>query len=204
MSQREQLVSSAEQITALCFKITSLAFEEEKAVSTPLACISSSEPKLNSAAPAFVPKKEKEKVGDTVYVTPSSSVRSGYVGALTNPKRVVVSGEGSSSVSSDMAAHGWAGGNTVAAYLAAWNAAPDEATQINLEADAMQHGITAVKFEAVNQRDTRNQNRIQQLAAALNTANAAITIANANATAALAVATSARHNVFKACESSQV
>jgi len=96
-----------------------------------------------------------------------------------------------------MAAHGSAGGNTVAAYLAAWNAAPDEATQINLEADAMQHGITTVKFEAVNQRDTRNQNRIQQLAAALNTANAAITIANANAAAAQAVATAATHNVFK-------
>jgi hypothetical protein len=100
--------------------------EEEKAVSTFPRCISFSESRLNATSPPFVPK-DKEKVGvpdsASVLVTP---VCLGYIGALTKPKPSVFDKvEASSSRSSFMAA-AMQHANTAPAFLAAWNAAPDD------------------------------------------------------------------------------
>jgi hypothetical protein len=129
--------------------------EEEKAVSTFPTCISSSQSRLTATSPPFVPK-DKEKVGvsdsASVLVTP---VRSGYIGALTKSKPSVFDKvEASSSGSSAMAApiqHA----NTAPAFLAAWNAAPNDNARQALEQVALTHGIIAVRVEALLKRDER-------------------------------------------------
>jgi hypothetical protein len=88
MSQKERVAASLQQITALYFQISGLVVEdkEEKAVSTFLTCISSSESRLTATALLFNSKgKETVCVFDfaSVLVT---RVCSGYIGALTKPK----------------------------------------------------------------------------------------------------------------------
>jgi hypothetical protein len=107
--------------------------EEEKAVSTFPTCISSSESRLTATSPPFVPK-EKEKVGvsysASVLVTP---VRLGYIGVLTKPKSSVSAKvEASSSGSSGMAA-AMQHANTAPAFIAVWDAAPDDNDRMALE-----------------------------------------------------------------------
>jgi hypothetical protein len=128
MSQKERVAASLEQITSLCFQISGLVVEdeEEKAVSTFPSCISSSVSQLTATSPAVV-SKAKEEVGvsdsASVLVTP---VRSGYIGALTKPKPSVSAKVEASSSSSSGMAHVMQHANTAPAFLAAWNAAPDD------------------------------------------------------------------------------
>jgi hypothetical protein len=134
MSEKERVAASLEQITLLCFQISGLVAEEEekKAVSTFSTCISSSELQLTAASPSFVPKvKEKVGVSDSasVLVTP---VCSGYIGALTEPKSSIFNKvEASSSGSSAMVA-AMQHANTAPAFLAAWNAAPDNNASVTI------------------------------------------------------------------------
>jgi hypothetical protein len=119
-------------------------------------CISSSKSRLTATSPSFVPK-DKEKVG----VSDSASVlvtlvRSGYIGALTKHKTYVSDKvEASSFVSSGMAA-AMQHDNTAPAFLAAWNAAPDDNARQTLEQVALTHGTTAVRVEALLNRDERS------------------------------------------------
>jgi hypothetical protein len=159
MSQKERVAASLEQITLLCFQISGLVVEEkeEKAVSTFPTCISSSESRLPATSPPFVPK-EKEKVGvsdsASVLVTPA---RSGYIGALTKHKPSVSDKvEASSSGSSAMAAP-MQHANTALAFLAAWNAAPDDNVRQTLELVALTHGTTPVRVGALLKRDERSR-----------------------------------------------
>jgi len=200
MSQKERVAASLEQITSLCFQISGLVVEEEeeKAVSTFPTCISSSESQLTATSPPSVPKgKEKVGVSDSasVLVTP---VRSGYIGALTKPKpSVSAKGETSSSGSSAMMAAAMQHANTAPAFLAAWNAAPDDNARQALEQVALAHGTTAVRVEALLKRDERSRADMAALQVSLNAATAAVNAANANAQAAQAVAAAATASVFK-------
>jgi hypothetical protein len=197
MSQKERLAASLEQITSLCFQISGLVVEdeEEKAVSTFPTCISSSKSQITATSPPFVPK-DKEKVGvsdsASVLVTP---VRLGYIGALTKPS-VSDKVEASSSGSSAMAA-AMQHANTAPAFLAAWNAAPDDNARQALELVALTHGTTAVRVEALLKRDERSRADMAALQASLKAATAAVNAANANAQAAQAVAAAATASAFK-------
>jgi hypothetical protein len=93
---------------------------------------------------------QKKKVGvsdsASVLVTP---VCSGYIGALTKPKISVFDKvEASSSGSSAMAA-AMQHANTAPAFLAAWNAAPDDNVRQAVEHIALTHGTTVVRVEAL-------------------------------------------------------
>jgi hypothetical protein len=199
MSQKERVAASLEQITSLCFQILGLVIEEEeeKAVSTFPTCISSSESRLTATSPPLVPK-DKEKVGifdsASVLVTP---VRSGYIGALTKLKpsasnKVEASSSGSSAMVAPMQ-HA----NTAPAFLAAWNAAPDDNARQALEQVALMHGTTTVRVEALLKRDERSRADMAALQAFLNAATTAVNAANANAQAGQAVAAAATASTFK-------
>jgi hypothetical protein len=160
-------------------------------------CNSSSESRLTATLLSFVPK-DKEKVGvsdsASVLVTP---VRSGYIAALTKPRSSVFDKvEASSSGSSAMAA-AMQHVNTAPAFLAAWNAAPDDDARQALEQVALTHGTTAVRVEALLKRDKRLRADMAALQASLNAATAAVNAANANAQAAQAVAAAATALAFK-------
>jgi hypothetical protein len=131
----------------------------------------------------------------SVVVTPASTARLGYIGALIKPKPTVAAKvEASSSGSSGMAlAHA----NTAPAFIAAWDAAPNDNARMALEQNALAHGTTAVRVEALLKRHARQQANMATLQAALNTATAAVATANANTAAAQAVAAAANANVFK-------
>jgi hypothetical protein len=130
-------------------------------------------------------------------LTPASSVRLEYIGALTKPKPAVAAKvEASSSGSSSGMALAFAP-NTAPAFIAAWDAAADDIARQALEQNALQHGTTAVRVEALMKRDARAQANMATLQAAMTTATAAVATANANAAAAQAVATAATHNVFR-------
>jgi hypothetical protein len=199
MSQKERVAASLEQIILLCFQISGLVVEdeEEKAVSTFSMCVFSSESQLTATSPPLV-SKDKGKVGvfdfASVLVTP---VCSGYIGALTKPKSSVFDKvEASSSGSSAMAAP-MQHADTAPAFLAAWNAAPDDNAKQALEQVALTHGTTAVRVEALLKRDERLQGDMAALHASLNAAIAAMNAANANAQAAQAVAAAATASTFK-------
>jgi autotransporter translocation and assembly factor TamB len=134
-------------------------------------------------------------------VTP---VRSGYIGALTKPRSSVLDKvEASSSGSSTMAA-AMQHANTTSAFLAAWNAAPNDNARQTLEQIALTHGTTAVRVEALLKRDKRSRADMAALQASLNAATAAVNAANANAQAAQAVAAAAAASFFQAKSSSSL
>jgi hypothetical protein len=199
MSQKERVAASLEQITSLCFEISGLVVEdeEEKAVSTFSTCISSSKLRITATSPPFVPK-DKEKVGvfdsASVLVTP---VRSGYIGALTKPKPSVSHKVEASSSGSLVMAAAMQHANTAPAFLAAWNATPDDNARQALEQVALTHGTTAVRVEALLKRDKRLRADTAALQASLNAATAAVNAAKANAQAAEAVAAVATASTFK-------
>jgi hypothetical protein len=200
MSQKERVAASLEQITSLCFRISGLVVkeeEDEKAVSTFPPCISSSESQLTATSPPFV-SKDKEKIGvfdsASVLVTP---VCSGYIGALTKPRSSVSDKVEASSFGSSAMAAAMQHANTVPAFLAAWNAAPDENARQALEQVALTHGTTAVRIEALLKRDERSRADMAALQASLNAAIAAVNAANANAQAAQAVAAAATASALK-------
>jgi hypothetical protein len=153
--------------------------------------------RVTATSPPFVPK-DKGKVGvsgsASVLVTP---VCSRYVGALTKPKSSVSDKvETSSSGSSAMAA-AMQHANTAPAFLAAWNAAPNDNARQALEYVALTHGTTAVRVEALLKRDERLRVDMAALQASLNAATAAVNAANANAQAAQVVAAAATASTFK-------
>jgi hypothetical protein len=199
MSQKERVAASLEQITSLCFQTSGLVVEdeEEKAVSTFPTCISSSESRLTTTSPPFV-SKDKEEVG----VFDSASVLitcfcSGYIGALTKSKpsvsdKVEASPSGSSAMAAPMQ-HA----NIAPAFLAAWNAAPDDNARQALEQIALTHGTTAVRVEALLKRNERSRPDMAALQASLNAATAAVNAANANAQAAQVVAAATTASTFK-------
>jgi hypothetical protein len=196
---KERVAASLEQITLLCFQISGLVVEEEeeKAVSTFPTCIFSSESRLTVTSPSFVPK-DKEQVGvfdsASVLVTP---VCFGYIGALTKPKSSVSDKvEASSSGSSAMAA-AMEHVNMAPAFLAAWNAAPNDNARHALEQVALTHGTPAVRVEALLKHDKRSRADMAAPQASLNAATAVVNAANANALAAQAVAVAATALAFK-------
>jgi hypothetical protein len=160
-------------------------------------CISSSESRLTATSPPFVPK-DKEKVGvsdsASVLVTP---VHSGYIGALTKPKPFVSDKAEASSSGSLATAAAMQHVNTAPAFLAAWNAPPDDNARQALEQVALTHGTTAVKVEALLKRGEKSRADMAALQASLNAATAAMNAANANAQAAQAVAAAATASTFK-------
>jgi hypothetical protein len=87
--------------------------------------------------------------------------------------------------------------NTAPAFLAAWNAAPNDNVRQALEQVALTHGTTAVRVEALFKRDERSRADMAALQASLNAATAAVNAANANAQAAQAVAAAATASTFK-------
>jgi hypothetical protein len=199
MSQKERVAASLEQITSLCFQISGLVVEdeEEKAVSTFPTCTSSSESRLTATSPPFVPK-EKEKVGvydsASVLVTP---VCLGYIGVLTNPKPSLSAKVESSSFGSSGMAAAMQYANIAPAFIAAWDAAPDDNARLALEQMALAHGSNAVRVEALLKRDAKTQADMAALQASLNAATAAVIAANANAQATQAVAAAATASTFK-------
>jgi hypothetical protein len=130
----------------------------------------------------------------SVLVTP---VRSGYVGALTKSKSSVSDKVETSSSGSLAMAAAMQHANTAPAFLAAWNAAPDDNARQALEQVALTHGTTAVRVEALLKRDERSRADMAALQAFLNAATADVNAANANALAAQAVAAEATASVFK-------
>jgi hypothetical protein len=74
--------------------------------------------------------------------------------------------------------------NTAPAFLAAWNAAPDDNVRQALEQVVLTHGSTGVRVEALLRREERSQADMAALQASLNAAAAAVNAANANAQAA--------------------
>jgi hypothetical protein len=65
--------------------------------------------------------------------------------------------------------------NTALAIIAAWDAAPDGNAKMALEQNALAHGTTAVRVEALLNRDARQQANMATLwQAALNPATAAV------------------------------
>jgi hypothetical protein len=199
MSQKKRVAGSFEQITLLYFQISGLVVEDEekKAVSTLPTCISFSESRLTATSPSFV-LKEKEKVGvfdsASILVTP---VCSGYIGALTKPKPSVSDKVEASSSGSSVMAAAMQHANTAPAFLAAWNAAPDDNTRQAIEQVALTHGTIAVRIEALLKRNERLRADMAALQASLNVATAAVNAANANAQAAQAVAAAATASTFK-------
>jgi autotransporter translocation and assembly factor TamB len=87
--------------------------------------------------------------------------------------------------------------NTAPAFLAAWNAAPDDNARQALRQVALTHGTTAVRVEALLKRDERSRAEMAALQASLNAATAAVNAANANAQAAQTVAAAATASTFK-------
>jgi hypothetical protein len=83
------------------------------------------------------------------------------------------------------------------AFVAAWNAAPDDNAKNAVTLNALQHGTSSVKIEALTHSDTRAQAQLLNLQNALNTATGVVNTANANAAAAQAIAAVATHQVFK-------
>jgi hypothetical protein len=136
---------------------------------------------------------EKVGVSDSasVLVTP---VCSGYIGALTKPESFVSDKVESSSSGSSAMAAAMQHANTAPAFLAAWNAAPDDNAMQALEQVALMHGTTAVRIEALLNRDERSRADMAALQASLNAATAAVNAANANAQAAQAVALAFKPN----------
>jgi hypothetical protein len=199
MSQKERVAASLEQITSLCFQISKFVVEkeEEKAVSTFPKCISSSKSRLTATSPPFVPK-DKEKVG----VSKSASVVVthvclGYIGALTEPKSSVYDKVEASSFGSLTMAAAMQHANTAVAFLAAWNAAPDDNARPALDPVAITHGTTVVRVEALLKCDERSRADMVALQASLNAATADVNAVNANAQAAQAVSAAATASAFK-------
>jgi hypothetical protein len=91
--------------------------------------------------------------------------------------------EASSSGSSLMAG-AMSHANTTQAFLAAWNAAPDDNARQTLKQTALAHGTTAVRVEALPKRNTRSRADVAALQASLTAATTAVNAANANAHAA--------------------
>jgi hypothetical protein len=87
--------------------------------------------------------------------------------------------------------------NTAPAFLAAWNAAPDDNARQALEQIALTHGTTAVRVEVLLKRDERSRADMAALRASPNAATAAVNAANANAQAAQAVAAAATASTLK-------
>jgi hypothetical protein len=87
--------------------------------------------------------------------------------------------------------------NTAPAFIAAWDAAPDDNARMALEQTALAHGTTAVRVEALLKRDARSRADMAALEASLNAAIVAVNAANANAQAAQAVAAAATTSTFK-------
>jgi hypothetical protein len=161
MSHKERVAASLEQITSLCFQISGLVVEEEeeKAMSTFPTCISSSESRLTATSPPFVPK-DKEKVG----VSGSASVlvtfvRSGYIGALTKPQSSVSDKVEASSFGSSAMAAAMQHANTAPAFLAAWNAAPDDNARQALEQVDLTH-VTTQLANSLRSRRSRTGSAI--------------------------------------------
>jgi hypothetical protein len=171
--------------------------EEEKAVSTFPTCISSSKSRLTATSPPFVPKdKEKVGVSDSASVL-KTPVRSGYIGALTKPKPSVFDKIEASSSGSLAMAPAMQHANTASAFLASWNAAPDDNAKQALEQVALTHGTTAVRVETLLKRDERSRADMAALQASPNAATAVVNAANANAQAAQAVAAANTASTFK-------